>query len=268
MSDDLELSIQGEIALLQLRRPARGNAMRGQLFDELRKVGLRLADTPPRFVVLHGEGEDFCTGIDPDQTDGLYDLVRTATAARDAYRMQEIVNRMKAPIEAIGRIPCPVVAAIEGKCHGAGLALAFAADLRVAGAGATFSYAEPQVGILTGLGILTRLTLLLGAPRATEFALTAFRMDAAEAEVAGLVNRVCPSGSALATALDLVHEMRRSTTTARQQALLAIRAVQQALVQGAGEHEIQAAARTWIASEWVAARAPDPAGSPSGRPGA
>src|SRR5688572_16870415 len=162
MPDDLELSVQGEIALLQLRRPARGNALRGQLFDELRKVALRLADAPPRFVVIHGDGEDFCTGIDPDPADGLYDLVRTATAARDAYRMQEIVNRMRAPIEALARIPCPVVAAIEGKCHGAGLALAFAADLRVAGAGATFRYAEPQVGLLSGLGILTRLTLLLG----------------------------------------------------------------------------------------------------------
>jgi 2-(1,2-epoxy-1,2-dihydrophenyl)acetyl-CoA isomerase len=256
MSDDFELSVQGEIALLQLRRPAQGNTLRGASFDELRKIGLRLADTPPRFLVVHGEGADFCTGIVPDPTDGLYDLVRTATAARDAYRMQEIVTRLRSPLESLSRLPCPVVAAIEGRCHGAGLGLALVADVRIAGDGATFRYAEPQVGLLTGLGILTRLTLLLGPARATDLALTGHELDAAGAQAAGIVNRVCPAGSALATALDVVAEMRRSTPTARLQALVAIRAVQQALVQAAGEHENQAAARTWIAGEWAAAKEP------------
>lgn len=261
MADDLELSIQGEIALLQLRRTAHGNALRGATFDQLRKSALRLTDAPPRFVVLHGEGADFCVGLEADPSDALYEAFRGPAAAKDAYRTQEIVGRIRSALDALGRLPCPVVAAIEGRCHGAGLALALVADLRVATTAATFRFAEAQSGLVTGFGGLTRLTMLLGASRATDLALTGAELDARTAATIGLADRICPPGSALTTALDVVQEMRRASPVARQQALVAIRAIRNATAESVAEHETQAAARTWIASEWLgrATKGPNPA---------
>jgi len=250
VADDLELSVQGDIAFLQLRRAAQGNPLRGATFDQLRKAVLRLTDAPPRFVVLHGEGADFCVGLDPDPRDSLYEALRGPAAAKDAYRTQEIVGRMRGALDALGRLPCPVVTAIEGRCHGAGLALALVGDLRVATAAATFRFAEAQSGLVTGLGGLTRLTMLLGPSRATDLALTGAEMDARTAATIGLADRICPPGAALTTALDVVQEMRRATTIARQQTLVAIRALRNATAEDLAEHETQAAARTWIAGEW------------------
>jgi enoyl-CoA hydratase/carnithine racemase len=250
--NDLELSVQGEIAFLQLKRAAQGNTLRGATFDQLRKAALRLADAPPRFVVLHGEGADFCAGLETDPNDALYEALRGPVLAKDAYRTQEIVGRLRSAVDAVGRLACPIVAAIEGRCHGAGLALALIADLRVATTAASFRFAEAQAGLVTGLGGLTRLTLLLGGSRATDLALTGSELDARAAAAMGLVDRVCPPGAALTTALDVVQEMRRSSVVARQQSLVAIRAIRNAATESVAEHETQAAARTWIAGEWQA----------------
>jgi enoyl-CoA hydratase/carnithine racemase len=252
VADDLELSVQGEIAFLHLRRAAQGNALRGATIDQLRKAALRLTDTPPRFVVLHGEGADFSVGLDADPHEAIYEALRGPVAAKDAYRTQEIVGRMRSALDAVGRLPCPVIAAIEGRCHGAGLALALVADLRVATTAATFRFAEAQSGLVSGLGGLTRLTLLIGPSRATDLALTGTELDARSAATIGLADRVCPPGAALTTALDVVQEMRRSSPVARHQTLVAIRAIRNAGAEDLAEHETQAAARTWIAGEWQA----------------
>lgn len=252
MNEDVALSIEGEVAMVQLRRPDQGNALRGSTFEILRKIGLRLADSPPRFVILHGEGADFCTGLDTHLEDPLYTLFEPVVRNKDAYRAQEFVTRIRGTLDVISRVGCPVIAAIEGRCHGAGLELALAADLRVCSNDATFRIADTRIGLVTGLGGLTRLSTLVGPSRATDLVLTGAEVDAREAKALGLVNRTCPAGSALTTALDLVHEMRRGTNTARLQALLALRHIQQQRAADLVEHESQAGARTWIAAEWQA----------------
>lgn len=250
MSDDLELSVQGEIAFLQLRRAAQGNPLRGATFDQLRKATLRLTDAPPRFVILHGEGADFSVGLEPDLRDPLYEALRGPAAAKDAYRTQEIIGRVRSAFDALGRLPCPVVAAIEGRCHGAGLALALVGDLRVATTAATFRFAESHAGLVSGFGGLTRLTMLLGASRAADLALAGTEVDARAAATMGLADRICPPGAALTTAIEVVQEMRRASPVARQQTLVAIRAIRNAAAEDLADHETEAAARTWIAGEW------------------
>lgn len=250
MSEDVELSIEGEVALIRLRRPEPGNLLRGSTFETLRKMGLKLADSPPRFVVLHGEGPDFCAGLDPHLDDPLYTLFDPVVRSKDAYRAQEFVSRIRGTLDVISRLSCPVIVAIEGRCHGAGLELALIGDLRVASTEATFRIADTRVGLITGLGGLTRLSLLVGPSRTTDLILSGAEVGAAEARQLGLVNRTCPPGAALTTALDLVHEMRRGTHGARLQALLALRQIHHQRAADLVQHESQAAARTWIAGEW------------------
>jgi enoyl-CoA hydratase/carnithine racemase len=253
MADDVELSIHGEVAMVQLRRPFRGNALRGTMFDQLRKIALKLSDAPPKFVVLAGEGSDFCTGLDRDPADPLYQAFEPMVRGRDAFRTQELIARLRGTFDAIGRLPCPVIAAVEGRCLGAGFELALVADVRIASETAVFQFNDAAWGLVTGLGGLTRATLLLGGGRATDRVLTGRPIDHEEALTLGLVTRVAPGGSALSAALELVHELRRSAPGARTQGLLALRAIQSRGLGEMLEQESQAAARTWIQGEWQAA---------------
>lgn len=59
---------------------------------------------------------------------------------------------MRGIIDAIAKLPCPVVAAIEGAALGGGLELALGADIRVASPKASFSFPEAGLGIIPGVG--------------------------------------------------------------------------------------------------------------------
>ncbi len=254
--DDVELSIQGEMAFVRLRRPDRSNALRGVTFDALRKVVLRLQDAPPRYVLVTGEGSDFSVGLDPDPQDPLYALFEPLTRSRDAYRAAEVVGRLRSSLEALGRIPCPVIAAIEGRCWGAGLALAMVADLRVASSDATFCVGEAHRGIVEGLGGLTRLAVAVGPARTLDLALTRRTLTAADAEGLGLLSRIVSPGESLAAAIDLAHELKRLGAAARQQTLLAVRGIYARHEKELGQFESEAAARTWVAGEFLLSAPP------------
>ena len=250
MAEEVELSIQGEVALLQLRRPDHGNALRGTMFDALRRIGLRLSDAPPRYVVLTGEGADFCAGLSDDPNDPLWQLFDPMVRGRDAHRAQELVVRMRASFEALARLPCPVIAAVEGRCHGAGLDLALVADLRIASSAATFAFSEGRRGVVTGFGGLARATVLIGAGKTAELALLGETIGAEEAQRLGLVTRIVADGSALSSALEVVAAMRHTSPTARLQTLLALRSMSSRVHHDHLDAETQAAARTWIATDW------------------
>jgi enoyl-CoA hydratase/carnithine racemase len=101
-------------------------------------------------------------------------------------------------IQAIRHLPFPVIAAVHGAAAGGGLALALAADIRLAAPTAKFSAAFVKVGLSMGeLGTSYNLTRLIGPARAAEIGYTARIVLADEAERIGLVNRVVPSDSLL-----------------------------------------------------------------------
>jgi enoyl-CoA hydratase len=252
MADEVELSIQGEVAFVRLRRPEQLNAMRGIMFDQLRKLAQRLEDNPPQFVVLVGEGSHFCAGLDRDPTDPLLAMFQQMARQRDANGAQQLLSRLRLSFDALARVNCPVIAAIEGKCHGVGLELAMVADLRVAAEDVSLCYDDGRYGVLPGLGGLVRGMRWLGPARLTEAVLTAVPLPLQEARQLGLVNRITPKGAALSGALELVHEMRRTGPLTRKQTLLALRAIAKPS-QEQLENEVGAAVRTWIAAEWPSA---------------
>lgn len=249
--DDVELSVQGDVAFVRLRRPDHANALRGVTFDALRKVVLRLQDAPPRYVVVTGEGADFSVGLDPDPKDPLYALFEPLARSRDAHRAAEVVGRLRQSVDALGRIPCPVIAAVEGRCWGAGFALALAADLRVVASDATFRVGETHRGIVEGMGALTRLAVAVGPARTLDLALTHRTLTVSDADGLGLVSRVTRPGEALAGAIDLAQELKRLGPAARQQTLLAVRTLAARYEKELGTVEAEAAARTWVAGEFL-----------------
>jgi enoyl-CoA hydratase len=105
------------------------------------------------------------------------------------------------------RLSKPVIAAIEGHAVAGGLELALWCDLRVAASDAVLGVYCRRWGVpLVDLGTI-RLPRLIGHSRAMDLILTGRGVDSDEALAMGLVNRVCPAGSALATAVALAHEL-------------------------------------------------------------
>jgi enoyl-CoA hydratase/carnithine racemase len=94
----------------------------------------------------------------------------------------------------------PTVAAIEGNALGGGLELALACDIRVCSERASLGLPEVRLAVTPGAGGTQRLWRIVGVGRAKELTLTGRIIDAHEAERIGLVNRIVPSGEAVAAA--------------------------------------------------------------------
>jgi enoyl-CoA hydratase/carnithine racemase len=97
----------------------------------------------------------------------------------------------------------PLVAAVSGYALGGGCELALACDMIVASETAEFGQPEILLGIIPGGGGTQRLARVIGKQRAMELVLTGRRIDAAEAERLGIVNKVAPAGEWLEAALEL-----------------------------------------------------------------
>jgi enoyl-CoA hydratase/carnithine racemase len=114
----------------------------------------------------------------------------------------------------------PVIAAIEGNCHGRAFELALACDLRVAGEGSRFGFpdAEADVAYRVASVLLPRITF---AGLSLELLLGGRVLDAREAQAARLVNRVTEDGRALGEALGIADTiLGRVTGDFRKQRIL------------------------------------------------
>lgn len=183
---------EGAIAVLTLNHPARRNALAMEMRRALAGAFDRLeGDRDLRAIVLTGAGGTFCAGGDISGMDAA-DLA----AGRERFRVSHQVVR--------GMIKSskPIVAAVEGWCVGAGLALALCCDTVVAAEDARFMAGFGRIGLVADFGLLHTLPLRVGQGRARQILLYAEPMAAPEAERIGLIDRVVPGGAALDAAME------------------------------------------------------------------
>jgi len=105
-------------------------------------------------------------------------------------------------LQEIAESPVVSIAAVSGDCSGGGAELGWACDLRIAEEQALFGQPEIQIGVGTGIGGTSRLARLIGRTATAELVLDGTPFSAQRMYELGGVNRVVPSGKALAVALD------------------------------------------------------------------
>jgi 2-(1,2-epoxy-1,2-dihydrophenyl)acetyl-CoA isomerase len=183
----LAVEQRGPVRWLRLDRPERRNALTVELVtrlaDAVEEAG---ADPAVRAVALTGAPPAFCAGGD------LADL--GAVAERGALAVSDVVyGRFHRLVRALGEVPVPVVAAVNGPALGAGLDLALACDLRIASEQAVFASSWISVGLVPGMGGAHLLTRAVGSTRASEMVLLGRQVPADRALDWGLVNEVVPA---------------------------------------------------------------------------
>ena len=177
-----DLTLDGPIARLRLDRVEARNAVAVGEWAELAKACGEAEAAGSRLLVLGGSREAFCAGADLSDFPALSGDPEAATSFRKA---------MRAGLDALRDLPLATIAAIEGPCYGAGVALAMACDIRVAGEGARFAITPAKFGISYPQEDVARLVALVGPGQASRLLLGAGSIDSAEAARIGLV-QLCP----------------------------------------------------------------------------
>ena len=186
MTETLQLETpHAGVLLVTLNRPERLNAINDVLRRELTET-LASVDDDVNAVVLTGAGRGFCSGI--DMRDFGPGVPAADAPAIERLRFQE---SMAALPQAIRDLPQPVIAAVNGPCVGAGLALCLAADIRICAKTATFGNAAILLGLSGAeMGMSYHLPRIVGTSVAADWMLTGRTVTADEADRRGLVSEL------------------------------------------------------------------------------
>lgn len=191
------------VFLLTLNRPERLNALTGALLDELHGA-LREAQEDPgvRALLLTGAGRAFSAG---------QDLAEFGDEKPDYEAHLRRYNRV---VEAMSALEKPLVVAVNGPAAGAGMSLALWGDFRLAAAGASFTTAFVNIGLVPDSGMSFLLPRLVGLAKAQELLFLSPRLSAEEALALGLVHRVVPAERLLEEAWNLARRLAEGPTRA------------------------------------------------------
>jgi len=180
----------------------RRNALSPEYYGVLGDA-LALAAREPRItsVLLRGEGGFFCAGGD------LGMLAERRTQPR-AVRLAAIES-LHDVVRAIVACPKPVIAVVDGGAAGAGVSIAFACDLIVAGEEASFTVAYVRAGLVPDGGLTRTLLERLPAAFAARMALLGEPVPARRLHALGAINEIADAGGAFASATRLADALAR-----------------------------------------------------------
>src|SRR6185369_8370838 len=182
------LRIEGPIATITLNRPAAFNSINLSIAQKLEQLGAEVERNDNiRVLVIEGEGRAFSAGGDL-QTIG-------AAAATDTIApvVGELLKHYHAFIETLRRMPKIVLTSVHGSAAGAGMALAFVADLCIAADSARFTPAYAKIGVSPDGGSTVGMVGTIGTRRALQIFLAEDSFTAQQAHDWGLVARVVPA---------------------------------------------------------------------------
>jgi 2-(1,2-epoxy-1,2-dihydrophenyl)acetyl-CoA isomerase len=190
MSHVVETERRGDVLLVTLNRPEHFNALTTELLHALTAVWAEAAEPDVRAVVVTGAGRGFCAGADLTST-------RNGNPATSGLR-----HTYNPHILAMTGLEKPVIAAVNGAAAGAGLALAFGADIRIASQQAKFVPAFGNIGLVPDSGATYLIPRLIGYSRSFEWLASGRAVGADEALQWGLVNEVVPPDEVVPCALE------------------------------------------------------------------
>jgi enoyl-CoA hydratase len=177
------------VTLVRINRPQALNALNAQVLADITHAFAAYdADPMQRCLVLTGSDKAFAAGADIKE---MADRGFAAMYGGNVFAGWERVTATRKPW----------IAAVAGFALGGGCEVAMMADFIIAADTARFGQPEIMLGIIPGMGGSQRLAHAVGKAKAMDMCLTGRRIDAAEAERAGIVARVVPAAELIDQAL-------------------------------------------------------------------
>ena len=193
--DLLKIEHAGAITRVRLNRPAKRNAISDALVAQLQTAFINLPEST-RAVVLSGEGDHFCAGLDLSEL-GDRSVAEGIVHSRSWHAAFTQIQ--------FGRVP--VIAVLHGAVVGGGLELASSSHVRVAEASTFYGLPEGQRGLFVGGGGSARIPRLIGVARMTDMMLTGRVYDAEEGLRIGLSQYLVEDGQGMEKALALAEKV-------------------------------------------------------------
>jgi enoyl-CoA hydratase/carnithine racemase len=173
LSDRVTLELDAGVAHVQLNRPEKKNALDDGMFAGLVEAARGLAEDPSlRVVVLSGEGDCFCSGLDFSafgaMAEGGLDAGSDQVVAAASDLSRDGAHRGQQAAWLWQELPVPVIAAVQGAAYGGGFHIALGADVRFIAPDARIAFVEITWGLvpdLSGTQALRRLVPLDAAKK-------------------------------------------------------------------------------------------------------
>ncbi len=172
------------VCLLTLNRPAKRNALNGELIQEWTEVLKKLAeDKTLGVVMIAGNGEHFCAGADIAWMQKMAASTLVENKA-DALGLAKL-------LQTIYLFPKPVIGLVQGAVMGGGLGVIACCDMVVAANNSAFCFSEVKIG-LTPSVISPYVVPIMGERAARYYFLTAEKFPAEVAQKVGLIQKIVP----------------------------------------------------------------------------
>lgn len=200
--DRINIELKQNIAYVTLARPDKRNALDMAMFKGIvATIKTLRKDRSIRAVIVSGQGEDFCSGLD------VKSMMKSASGPLKLLTKfnpwsANLAQRVSTDWQKIG---APVIMVIHGRCWGGGLHIALGGDIRIAKPDASLSIMEGRWGMIPDMGGLLALRTHCRIDVAKELTMTAKIIDAIEAQKAGLITHI--TDDPMATAQKLAEEI-------------------------------------------------------------
>ena len=214
--ETIQIETEDHVAVLEIHRPEKLNALNRQTISELSKALAALdADREVQVIILRGAGpKAFAAGADIAEFAGFGESEGRELAAPGQRELFDLVENLQTP----------VIAAVNGFALGGGLELAMACHFRVASQNAKMGLPEVSLGVIPGYGGTQRLPMLIGRGRAMELILTGSMIGADRALEIGLVNHVVAPEELLPFCRGLAGKIVKNSPVAISHAIKAVNA--------------------------------------------
>jgi enoyl-CoA hydratase len=222
-------SVAEGVGVVTFNNPEKRNAMSLEMWEGLGQALTELRDDAKvRVVILTGAGDKaFMSGADISQ----FEKTRNNAQASEEYS-----GRSDAQRALLASYPKPTIACIRGFCLGGGMQVAMLADIRIASANSQFGIPAAKLGIAYGYDGLKHLVSLVGPSWARLLLYTGMRIDAAEAERIGLVDRMVDDADLWNATCDIARTISDNAPLAVQAAKITIAQV----LKDAGQRDMAA----------------------------
>jgi len=177
-----ELTEKGQLLILTLNRPEKGNAFHLEMILEVTDLFKKIsAENTYKLILLEGKGKHFCTGADLHWMQSAANISET----ENVQQMNDLITMYKV----ISSCPVPLISYVHGCVYGGGIGLCALSDYVIADENAKFCLSEMKYGLLPG-ALTPFLLQKIGKSNFMKWALNAEAFESEEAHRCGLVSAI------------------------------------------------------------------------------